>query len=104
MTAAERNQQIHAIRFAIHHKKRKLNALELKLISLTNDINTNHVRICFGSKSLYNKQFNLEENRYTSHEEWRSDWKQAWSSQSFCLGSKDENGGNQSCTYSLITI
>ena len=56
------------------------------------------MRICFGSKKLFSKQFNLAENGYESHEKWRSDWKRARSSSSFCLGSKDETAGNQACT------
>jgi hypothetical protein len=38
MSASERDRQKHNIRFAIHHKKRKLHALELKLVSLQNDL------------------------------------------------------------------
>ena len=93
--------QIHDIRFALHQKKRKLHALELKLYALTDDLKNNRVRICFGSKALFRKQFTLDENGYISHDEWRADWKKARGSQSFCLGSKDEHAGNQSCTLAV---
>ena len=100
VSVAERNGQLHDLRFAVHHKRRKLQALELKLARLKDDYKNGRVRICFGSKDLFHKQFNLDENGYVSHEEWLSDWKWARSAQSFCLGSKDETGGNQTCTLS----
>ena len=96
-----RDQQIHDIRYALHQKRRKLHALELKLEALTDDLKCNRVRICFGSKSLFRKQFTIYENGYIGHDEWRADWKKARGSQSFCLGSKDERTGNQSCTLSM---
>ncbi len=101
LPAPVRDQQIHDIRFALHLKRRKLHAIELKLHALTDDLKSNRIRICFGSKSLFRKQFPLDENGYIGHDEWRVDWKKARGSQSFCLGSKDESAGNQSCTLSI---
>ncbi len=98
ISSSERDRQIHNIRFSIHHKKRKLYTLELKLASLKDDLKHGRVRICFGSKTLFRRQFNLNENDYVSHDEWLSDWRKARSSQLFCLGSKDETAGNQTCT------
>jgi hypothetical protein len=99
-SSSERDRHIHNIRFSIHHKKRKLHSSEIKLASLKNDSKQGRVRICFGSKSLFRKQFSLNDNEYVSHDEWLSDWRTARSSQSFCLGSKDENAGNQTCALS----
>lgn len=87
------------IKFLIHQKKRKLADLEQKLVTLKKDIDSERIRICFGSRSLFKKQFNIQENKYASHDEWRKDWINAGSSQYFAIGSKDESGGNQTCTY-----
>jgi len=87
------------IKFIIHQKKRKLAIYKNKLKRLEQDIKNGTVRICFGSKVLFKKQFELEANGYQSHAEWKVDWKSARSSQFFCIGSKDETAGNQTCTY-----
>ena len=57
--------------------------------------------ICFGGKKLFSAQFDLEANDYSSHEEWQNEWRQKRTSEIFFLGSKDEAGGNQSCTAIL---
>lgn len=97
-TKIDKDRQIHDLRFAVHNKKRKLYALEQKLTYLLEDKSAGAVRICFGSKNLFHRQFNLHGNNYVSHEEWLLDWKKARGSSTFCLGSKDETGGNQTCT------
>ncbi|WP_428911659.1 IS200/IS605 family accessory protein TnpB-related protein [Niallia sp. Krafla_26] len=87
------------IKFVLHQKKRKLRNLQQKREKLTCDIEVNRVRICFGSKKLFHKQFHLEENGYTSHEEWKHEWQCARSAQFLVVGSKDETFGNQSASY-----
>lgn len=84
-----------------HLKKRRLSRLKAKIRDLQNDERTGRVRLCFGSNKLFHAQFRLKENGYSSHEEWQEDWESARSSQFFLLGSKDESGGNQSCTALL---
>ena len=83
--------------FKKHHKKRLLCKLEKKLENLKIDIKENRVRICFGSKKLFRKQFSLEENAYTSHDEWKKTWQDKRNDSFFLVGSKDETNGNQSC-------
>jgi hypothetical protein len=97
----EKTSSVKSLRSAIHNKKRKLNHSEGKRVKLTDDLDKGRIRICFGSKKLYHKQFNLAENCYQSHDNWLSDWKSARSSSSFCLGSKDETAGNQTCTLGV---
>ncbi len=87
--------------FTIHHRKRHLNHLKTKLTQLKADQDQNIVRLCFGSKQLFRAQFFLTENGYASHEEWKQAWQKSRSSEFFVLGSKDEIGGNQSCTAFL---
>lgn len=85
------------IKFYIHQKKRKLRNLNHKLKRLQERSNS----ICFGSRKLFLKQYNLEANGYSSHAEWREDWINARNSQFAFVGSKDETFGNQSCQYDL---
>ena len=93
-------KQYRNIKFLLHQKKRKLALCKKNLERFGYDAQNNRLRICFGSKKLFQKQFNLEENGYQSHEAWKRDWLKARSAQFFCIGSKDETAGNQTCTYS----
>lgn len=90
--------QYRASKQFLHQKKRKLHRLEGRLEKLLSDQQNNIVRICFGSKDFFRKQFHLEENQLTM-EEWRKEWKNRRSAQVTFLGSKDETFGNQSCQY-----
>jgi IS605 OrfB family transposase len=85
----------------IHQKKRRLGNLEKKLAKAVEDHKNGTVRCCFGSKKLFNAQFDLEKNGYCSHKEWLRDWKEARMRELFFLGSKDEASGNQTCTATL---
>ena len=85
----------------LHQKKRRLFNLERKLEKLKSDQKTGKVSLCFGSRKLFNAQFDLRGNGYSNHDEWLSDWRQARSNSFFLLGSKDETSGNQSCTATL---
>jgi hypothetical protein len=81
----------------LHQKKRRLGILESRLARMQADHKANAVRLCFGSKKLFNAQFDLEANDYSSRKDWLSDWQASRSNQFFVLGSKDETAGNQSC-------
>ncbi|CAB4244024.1 transposase (fragment) [Methylacidimicrobium sp. AP8] len=78
-------------------KKRRLAVLRAKLEALLTDQESGRVRLCFGSRRLFRKQFSREENGYADHAAWKKDWQAERSSQFFVLGSKDEASGNQSC-------
>jgi IS605 OrfB family transposase len=65
---------------------------------LESDKATGRVRICFGSKKLFNAQFDLKANGYENFEQWKSDWQKARRNQFVLVGSKDETAGNQLCT------
>lgn len=86
------------LRQDIHQKKRKLHRMHLKLASSQRDVENNIVRLCFGSKSLFHKQFHLKENGLT-FEAWKKEWQEKRAAQCTFIGSKDETYGNQSCTY-----
>ena len=59
------------------------------------DIVEDRVRLCFGSKRLWRKQYHLRSNGYSGREEWLGDWRAARSSEFFVFGSRDETGGCQ---------
>ena len=85
----------------VHQKKRRLANLRNQLVGLEADIAAGLVRLCFGSKRLWRKQHDLEQNGYASHEEWLQDWQDARSNEFFVLGSRDETSGCQLCVASL---
>ena len=84
-----------------HQKRRKLHNLELRLSSLDADIAAGRVRLCFGSRKLWQMQFNLEANGYTSHEGWVRDWRESRSNELFVMGSRDETSGCQLCVATV---
>ncbi len=81
----------------IHLKKRRLARLEKRLEHLKSDKATGRVRICFGSKKMFNAQFDLKANGYENIEQWKSYWQKARRNQFILVGSKDETAGNQLC-------
>lgn len=83
----------------IHYTKRKIQAITFKINRIQEDIDNNIVRICFGSKDLFKKQYKLKENNYNNHSEWKKIWLNSRSNQFMCIGSKDESFGNQICQY-----
>ena len=81
----------------VHQKNRRLVNLRCRLAALEADTAAGRVRLCFGSRRLWRKQHHLEDNGYTSHEEWLRDWREARSDEFFVLGSRDETAGCQLC-------
>lgn len=88
-----------SIKNSIHYTKRKIQKYTHIILKLEKDFNQQIVRMCFGSKEFFQKQFNLIENGYKNHAEWYSDWQLFRSNQCFFLGSSDESFGNQICQY-----
>jgi IS605 OrfB family transposase len=85
----------------VHQKKRRLHKLKQRLEQLITDQERDKISLCFGSKKLFHAQFDLEKNRYKTHDEWLACWRHARTSEIFFLGSKDETSGNQTCTASI---
>ncbi len=86
---------------AAHQKKRRLANLVGRLAAVLFDKASGRVRLCFGSKKLWRKQYCLEANGYASHDEWLVDWRDARSDEFFVLGSKDETSGCQLCVATV---
>ncbi len=85
----------------VHQKRRRLATLQSRVAALEADTKTGRVRLCFGSKRLWRKQHNLEDNGYASHQEWLADWQDARSGEFFVLGSRDETAGCQLCVATV---
>ena len=86
---------------AAHQKRRRLSILVGRLVSVLDDKASGRVRLCFGSKKLWRKQYSLEANGYASLDDWRGDWRAARSDEFFVLGSKDETSGCQLCVATV---
>ena len=85
----------------VHEKRRRLANLKFRLSVLAADLVAGRVRLCFGSKKLWRRQYDLEANGYASHEEWLQEWREVRSNEFFVLGSRDETAGCQLCVASV---
>ena len=85
----------------VHHKRRRLETLRHRLRVLELDREVGLVRLCFGSRRLWCKQYDLEANGYAGRDEWLADWRDARTGAFFVLGSRDETAGCQLCQASI---
>ena len=85
----------------VHQKRRRLTQLKSRLAGVEADICAGRVRLCFGSKRLWRKQYHLADNGYASHEQWLKDWRDSRSGEFFVLGSRDETSGCQLCVATI---
>ena len=102
--AAEREtaKAVKGGRWALAHQKlRRLASLKSSLAGLEADIAAGRVRLCFGSRKLWRRQYALEANGYGSHEQWLRDWQESRSNEFFVMGSRDETSG---CQLYVATI
>ena len=81
----------------VHGKRRRLANLRSRLAGLETDIGAGRVRLCFGSKKLWRKQYDLKADGYGCHDAWLDDWRAARGDEFFVLGSRDETAGCQLC-------
>ena len=90
--------------FATHQDKQTfgnqllgLKSKILKVASLKKDLeqleSAQRLHICFGSRKLFNAQHHLEENGYSSHDEWKTDWNKKRSGRFYCVGKSQAGGG-----------
>ena len=85
----------------VHGKRRRLANLKFRLSVLEADLAAGRVRLCFGSKKLWRKQYDLKANGYGSREAWLEEWRDVRSNEFFVLGSRDETAGCQLCVASV---
>ena len=87
----------------VHGKRRRLSNLKFRRSGLEADIGVGRVRLCFGSKKLWRKQYDLKANGYACHDAWLEEWRDVRSNEFFVLGSRDETAGCQLCVASVMT-
>lgn len=80
-----------------HQKARRLGLLQQRFLALKDDRKAGRIRMCFGSRKLFQAQHHLTENGFTNHAEWLTAWQASRSDEVFVLGSKDETAGCQGC-------
>jgi len=88
-------------KFTLHQKKRRHALLRDRKTAIRAERKRAAPSLCFGSAKLFNAQHHLEANGFADHEAWLEAWRADRASQFFCLGSKDETSGNQTCTASV---
>jgi len=80
----------------IQGKRQKLRGLRAKKAKVDAWVKSGRPPICFGGPKLFRAQWNLEANGLASHEEWLEKWQNARAGSIFCVGSHEEQRGNQS--------
>ena len=79
------------------HLGQLIRRLEAKLKRWAKDLKNRHVRLCFGTKKLFNAQYHLEENGLSSREEWKEMFVRSRDRMMYLCGKNDEKNGNQLC-------
>ena len=83
--AEQRNQAL-----GLKSKLLKIESLKKELAFLKSN---KRLHICFGSRKLFNAQYHLAENGYSSHKEWLTDWRKKRGGRFFCIGKSTSGGG-----------
>ena len=78
----------------LYYQKNRLNRLKTKYNNLQYKIDNNIYDICFGTKQMFRKQYNLEVNHYRTHKKWYNDFIKSRDKNVFFLGASNETMGN----------
>jgi IS605 OrfB family transposase len=100
--------------FQLRLLNQKLSRLKNKITKIENDINQGKIRICFGTKALFNQQnitanilndnsskFNAQSVLFKDHIDWLTSWYDSRSHQFLITGAGEESSGNQNCNAHL---
>ena len=74
--------------------KDKINRLKTEITNYYNP-DYDNLKVCWGTKDLFLKQYRLEENGYKTHEKWLNDFRKNKDKQIVYLGAAAETSGNQ---------
>jgi IS605 OrfB family transposase len=91
--ASETLTQIVRLEADIHQHKRRVETMKVKLDEANRRIE--HPSICFGTRKLFDAQFNLAANGFKSHSEWREAWRRSRSATFMIEGEKSSDCGNR---------
>ncbi|BDA68797.1 transposase, IS605 OrfB family [Calothrix sp. PCC 7716] len=72
----------------------KVSRLERKQVEKQELELAKRLHICFGSSKLFNAQYHLEENGYSSHAQWRVDWEKKRGGNFYSVGKGSVSGNN----------
>lgn len=84
-TQKQRNQAL-----GLRSKLLKIQTLKRQLHRLKTE---DRLHICFGSQKLFNAQYHLAENGYSSRQQWLADWRKKRGGRFFCIGKSTSGGG-----------
>lgn len=89
----------------LYYINQKLNKKKMKLKQLSYELENNILKICFGTKKLYDSQYRLNDNGFRSHKGWYNTFVKNRDKNIYYMGSKDETKGNQlfQITYNETT-
>ena len=79
----------------IFFTNQKINRLRQSMVNVLKELQSKDLKICFGSKKLFNAQYHLKENNLTSHKVWLERFRKQRDNRSLYIGSKTEFRGNQ---------
>lgn len=80
---------------SLYYQQNKLNKMKQKADYLQYQINNRIYSMCFGSKSMFSKQYRLKENRFKSHTSWYNAFVKSRDKNILYVGSSNETCGNQ---------
>ena len=85
--------EIKRLRRDLHQHRRRASTLEARLAEARRRIDA--PSICFGTRKLFNAQFHLAENGFSSHAEWKAVWRRSRNSTFMIEGQAVSPAGNQ---------
>lgn len=83
----------------IFNQKRRLNRLKVRKANLEFIIEHNVYKVCFGTKHMLKKQYNLDKNDYKTHIKWHNDFNKCRDKNIYFLGSANETCGNSMVNF-----
>lgn len=98
-------KNIAKLKTKIYYLNKYLNKQQNKLNKLLLIDKTGNVHLCFGSKKLFNNQFNVNSDnlvKFKNHKEWLKAWQYHRNKTFVLVGSSDETCGNTNCQLNHI--
>ena len=78
----------------LYYKLNRLNKLKQRKEQLEYEINNKVLKIGFGGKKTFDKQYRLEKNKFKTHNQWYKDYIKKRDKNIVYIGSRDETNGN----------
>ncbi len=89
-------EQYRNLKIKVYYLSQKINKKNLQVSNLERVINNNEkIRLCYGSKIEFKKQYYLQLNKLKSHQSWKNNFLKNRDKVIHYVGSGDESYGNQ---------